>query len=228
MHPSRSIAILLLSLVGLLSACALLEEPEAPSGPITAAPLSDTGSAVYRIVPDESEARFALDEHLRSARTGWALGADITVIGTTDQIAGELALDPADLSTAQIGEIRVNARALETDEFYRNRAIRNQILNTDAYEFITFAPTEVAGLPATATLGDPVTFTVDGDLTIQDTTLPQTFAVTATLVTENEVHGTAQTVVTHESYGLTIPKVANVSFVADEVTLTFDFVARTP
>jgi polyisoprenoid-binding protein YceI len=231
-----------------LSACGVLQEPEEASGPIEAVPLAIEESApnqtdaeqeaavdlpapgggviVYTIVPGESTVRFELEEDLRSARTGWSLGARITVVGTTDQVAGELALDLADLAATRIGEIRINARTLETDEFLRNRAIQNQIMLTEEYEFISFVPTSVNGLPDSAKVGDSVTFSIDGDMTIRDTTLLQTFAVTATLVSDTQIEGTASAVINREQYGLTIPNVANVTYVEEEVELYIDFIAR--
>jgi polyisoprenoid-binding protein YceI len=179
------------------------------------------------IVPGESTARFELEEDLRSAVTGWSQGARITVVGTTDQVVGELALDLANLAATEIGEIRMNARTLKTDEFFRTRAIQNQILLTEEYEFITFLPTSIEGLPDSAEVGESVTFNITGDLTVRDTTLEQTFAVTATVVSNTQIEGSASTVIDRESYGLTIPNVANVTFVEEEVELYIDFIART-
>lgn len=224
----KRLSYVLAAVLGLLalSACSLLQEPEAASGPITAAPLLAGDTAVFTIIPGESSARFELEEDLRSALTGWGLGARITVVGETDQVTGEFALDVTDLQASQVGEIRINARTLETGEFYRNRAIRNQILNTDLYEYITFQPTDIEGLPDSATVGDSVTFTLTGDLTIRDVTRQETFAVTATLVSPTEIVGSASTVIEREAYALTIPNVANVTYVEEAVELYIDFTAR--
>lgn len=184
-------------------------------------------TAVYTIIPGESTVRFELEEDLRSALTGWALGARITVVGTSDQVTGQFTLDPNDPPTAQFEAIRIAADTFKTNEFMRNVAIRNQILHTDTYPFIIFQPTEVVGLPSPVTPGESVSFEIIGDLTIQETTRPETFAVTATLLSDGHITGTAHTVIERESYGLDIPSVANVTFVEEEVVLTIDFVART-
>ena len=97
-----------------------------------------TTEGIFKIVPAGSETRFLIDEVLR--------GDPITVVGSTDQVAGQLAVDPGDLSSAQVGVIQVNARTLTTDNQFRNRAIKNRILRTDQHEFVTFTPTEVVGL----------------------------------------------------------------------------------
>ncbi len=93
-------------------------------------------SLIFEIAQDGSEARFIIEEVLR--------GADKTVIGATDQVAGQIAIDPATPSNSQVGAIRVNARSLTTDSDLRNRAIKNQILRTNDFEYVTFEPTAIS------------------------------------------------------------------------------------
>ena len=93
---------------------------------------AEAGLAVYTIQQSASQVRFTIYEELR--------GAPTDVVGMSDQVAGELAVDINNLSTAQVGEILINARTLATDQDRRNQAIRNRILFTDSYEFIRFAP----------------------------------------------------------------------------------------
>jgi polyisoprenoid-binding protein YceI len=188
--------------------------PEA-AAPEAAAP---AGLRVYAISQADSEVRFQLDEDLRGQR--------VTVTGVTDQVAGELAIDPNDLSSAQVGVIQINARTLATDNNFRNRAIQNQILNTGEFEFISFSPTSIEGLPASVNMGEEVEFVLAGDLTIRDITNPVQFFVTATAVSEDQLIGTAVASVFRADYGLQIPSVPNVANVEEEVELTIDFVAN--
>jgi polyisoprenoid-binding protein YceI len=184
-----------------------------------AAQASDVGQRrVYQISQDASRVTFELDEDLRGER--------MTVVGATDQVAGELAIDLANLSTAQIGVIQINARTLLTDNNFRNRAIQNEILETGAYEFITFAPTAISGLPASAAPGQEIAFTVEGDLTIRDVTQPVSFDVVATAVSEDELAGRATASIEREAFGLIIPQVRQVANVEETVELTIEFVAR--
>jgi polyisoprenoid-binding protein YceI len=232
------LVLLLLIAVLALSACGVLSEPEAPSAPIEAIPLAEqaepaveseaesdapaaesaAGQTVYQITPAGSSVRFELDEDLRGER--------ITVVGETDQVAGELALDLANPGSAQIGVIQINARGLTTDNNFRNRAIQNEILNTGNFEFITFTPTAVNGMPASAAVGDTVEFTIDGDLTITDQTQPVTFNVSATLVSEGQIAGTATAVINRTDFGLNIPSVPSVANVEEEVDLIITFSAN--
>jgi polyisoprenoid-binding protein YceI len=197
--------------------------PAATAAPATEAATSESASTlssasiVAQIVSDESEARFIIDEVLNNAPK--------TVIGTTNQVAGELAVDPSDPAKSQVGIIQVNARTLTTDSEFRNRAIKNQILQTDQYEFITFTPKQIVGLPATGAVGQSYTFQIVGDLTIRDVTKEVTFEVTATPASDSRLEGTAQTTIRYADYGIAIPQVRQVASVDEQVRLEIEFVA---
>jgi polyisoprenoid-binding protein YceI len=169
---------------------------------------------------DETVAVFELDEELG--------GTPTLVVGTSDTVLGRISLDPADLSATEIGTILVNARAFTTDESLRNRAIRGVILDTDAFEFVEFAPTGIEGLDGAAAVGDGLAFTVTGDLTVRDVTREAVFDVTATLVADDRIEGVATTTVLRSDYGIAIPSVPRVANVSDEVALRLEFVASPP
>ena len=193
-----------------------------PATVATAAPTSTPtpasgGLIVFTIVPAESEARFLIDEVL--------LGRPNTVVGVTNQVAGELAVDPANPAAAQVGPVIVNARTLVTDNNFRNNAIKNRILLTNTYEYITFTPTAIRGLPTTVTIGQPFAFEIEGDLSITDATRTVVFAVTVTPVSSERIEGLARTTVLWRDFGLFIPDSPSVDTVADEVTLELEFVA---
>jgi len=236
-----SVMILLLIAVLALSACGVLSEPEAQSAPIEAVPLEEStdseeamieeeptvddepieevsAAVIYTISPDGSAVRFELDEDLRGER--------ITVVGETDQVAGELSIDLNNLGDTQVGVMQINARGFTTDNNFRNRAIQNKILNTGNFEFITFEPTAVNGLPDAAAVGDTVEFTIDGNLTVTDQTQPATFNVTATVTSEDQLTGTATAVITQSDFGINIPSVQNVANVEEEIELYIDFTAN--
>lgn len=170
-----------------------------------------------QIVQEQSEARFVIDEVLNNA--------PFTVVGTTNQVAGEIAVDAQNPSATQVGVIQVNARTLATDSQFRDRAIKNRILSTDTYEFVTFTPKQLVGLPASGTVGETYTFQIVGDLTIRDITREATFDVTVTPTSDTSLEGTAQTIIRYADYGITIPQVRQVASVSDEVRLEIEFVA---
>jgi polyisoprenoid-binding protein YceI len=188
-----------------------------PAAQATPAASADSGEIVAQIVPAESQARFVIDEVLNNSPK--------TVVGTTDQIGGELAVNLADPSQTRVGTITINARTLTTDSEFRNRAIKNQILATNNYEFITFTPSQIVGLPADAQAGQSYTFQIVGDLTIKGVTRPITFDVTVNPVSNERLEGKASSTITYADFGISIPRVPNVASVADQVRLELDFVA---
>jgi len=181
-----------------------------------AAAIPATGLTVYQISADNSEAHFEINEVLR--------GSPKLVIGKTNQVAGEVALNPGDLSTVQIGEILIDARTLATDDDRRNNMIRNRILSTDQFEYISFKPTQISGLTGSGAPGQSYTFQVTGDLTIRDTTQPVTFDVTVTAESPEKLSGSAKATIKRADFNLNIPSVPFVANVGDTVNLQIDFV----
>lgn len=182
--------------------------------------VDDTSNlTVFRIDPEQSQVTFRIEEDLFGTRT--------TVIGTTDQIAGDIAIDFENIANTQLGTIRVNVRTLVTDEQFRNRSIRGQILLSaqDEFEFAEFVPTELIGLPQQAEIGETVEFTINGDLTLKGITQNVSFDSSVTLVSETEIEGTALAIVMREQFELTIPEAPGVANVAEEVELQIDFIA---
>lgn len=208
---------------------ALLGEAQTASGVVTAVPLATSAAsettttsgsdlAVFEISSANSEVSFSIYEELA--------GQPKTVVGVTNQVAGQIAINLDDLSQSQVGVIQVNARTFVTDNDRRNNAIRNFILATDQYEFITFTPTEVINLSGSAEPGQPVTFQIAGDLTIRDVTQPVVFDITVQ-GDSTSLTGTATAVIDRNDYNLTIPSVPSVANVGTEVTLAINFVATT-
>lgn len=186
-------------------------------------PTADNASSpltIFQISQEESEVRFIIYEELR--------GQPKDVIGTSNQVAGEVAVDPSDLTTVKAGEIRINARTLVTDEDRRNQAIRNRILHTDQYEFITFVPTEIIGLSGSGHLGESYSFQIAGDLTIQDITQKVVFDATVQVISETRLEGFASATIRREDFNLIIPSVPFVANVGEEVVLEIDFVLIIP
>jgi polyisoprenoid-binding protein YceI len=203
-----------------ISAPTLPPAAEATAAAEGEAAAADAGEAVtFAIVPAESEVRFMLDEDLRGER--------ITVVGTTREVAGQIRVNFADPAASEVGTIRINMRTLATDNEFRNRAIRGQILRTSepANEFSDFVPQSITGLPETVTIGQPFSFQISGTFTVLGTQQPITFDVTVTPVSETRIEGSARAVINRNDWGLTIPSVPGVANVEEEVELEIAFVA---
>lgn len=183
------------------------------------AEVATASDTTFTIVSEESEVSFTLQEDLAGVRT--------TVVGVTNQIGGNIAVNFDNPQESQVGAIEINVRTLATDNEFRNRAIRDRILgsNQSQYEFTTFTPTAIAGLPETVAVGDTFTFTLTGNLPIRDITQEVTWDVTVTVVSETRIEGTATTQVLRSQYELQIPSVPSVANVTDEVDLKIEFVA---
>ena len=192
-------------------------QPEATQVP---AAVQATGDArLFRIVPEESEARYEIDELLR--------GEPTRVVGLTDQVAGDIIVDFANASASQVGVIRINVRTMETPEDRRDRAVRSRILQSaeDQFEFVDFTPTALEGLPDAVSVGDTVSFTIVGDLKVRDITAEARFQATITVVAEDRLEGTAEATILRSTYNLVIPQVPFVADVGEEVLLGIKFVA---
>jgi len=216
-----------MSIVGLVGYNAF-RTPAAATGPIQAVPLQATtvtgattpdadDTQLFQIQPGQSTARFTLTEVLR--------GEPKTVVGETDQVAGQIAVDPSSPDDAQVGTILINARTLATDDSQRNRMIQNFILSTNDYEYVSFTPTSGIGLPQTATLGTPYRFQINGQLSLKGVTRDVTFDATVTPVTDAQLHGMATTTIQRNDWGLSIPDVPFVANVSDQIQLDLNFVA---
>jgi polyisoprenoid-binding protein YceI len=183
-----------------------------------AAAQAAAGGTLYRIATSGSQVSFTLTELLR--------GVPNTVVGTTDQIAGDIFVDFATPANSKVGIININARTLVTDQEFRNSAIRGKILESasDKYQFITFTPTSITGLPDKVEVGSTIKFKVVGDLKIRDIIKSVTFDVSVTAAADS-LTGSATTQVTRDMYNLQIPNAPGVADVSNDVTLDIKFTA---
>jgi len=179
------------------------------------------GEIVFRIVPDQSEARFLIEEVLA--------GSAKTVVGVTSAVSGEISGAFGSPQAVAVGPIQVDLRTLATDNAFRNRAIRDAILQTgnDANRFAVFQLTGIEGLPADVALGTAYELSLSGDLTIHGVTLPVTFAAVVTAVSEARLEGTASVSLPYSDFDIHILRLPReVASVGDVVTLEIDFVAE--
>jgi polyisoprenoid-binding protein YceI len=212
--------------VGVVGYAALKTSP-APSGPIQTLPLQASTSdaagpqnaddTVFVIQPGASSASFQLTEVLR--------GSPANVVGKTDQVSGQIAVDLDEPDAAQVGTILINARTLATDNAQRNSAIARFILGTDQYEYISFTPTSVTGEPDAAQIGSSYNLQLTGPLTIKGVSRDVTFNAIVTPASDTRLDGIATATVRFADWGLSIPDVPFVADVSDDVVLSLIFAA---
>ncbi len=220
------IAIVVVALLAVVGGLALLRSAGGAttkaSKPVVAATVatSSTGK-VFTIESSSSQATFTIKEIL--------FGNPNTVVGTTNQVAGQIRVDQQDPALSQVGQIKVDVSTLVTDNNLRNNIIRNQILETNqsANQYATFVPTTLKGLPTTPlAYGQRITFQIVGQLTLHQVTRPATFATQATLVNATTLTGTAQSTIVYGDYNVSIPSVPSVAGVPNTVVLALTFTAQ--
>jgi polyisoprenoid-binding protein YceI len=189
-----------------------------PSVTPTITPTAQPNQVLFRIVPEESQARFIVDE-LKPFIIG--------LVGSTDQVAGDFIVDFDHPPNSRVGTIRINVRTLRTDDPSRNESIRCCILLSERpeYEFSDFIPTAIQGLPDTVSIGDTVHFQITGDLSLRGITRSLTFDTTLMLVSETEITGLATTTIQRANYDLLEGGLIEHG-VSEAVTLEIEFVAR--
>ena len=226
----RSAGVVLL--LAALSACAAPAVPEDPASPadlpaetVAEAPPTDSqptarpGEFVtFRFDPSATEVRFVIGEILG--------GAPNTVIGVNDQVSGEILINASNPGASQIGAIEIAADGFATDNNLRNRAINQFVLQSGSFPVITFTPTSIAGIPDEVSPGAVLTLQIEGDLTIREVTQPVSFEATITVISENEIKGTAAATIARSDFELTIPSVPRVAGVDEHLLLELDFIAR--
>lgn len=186
-----------------------------------AATLSPTTTGkVFTIDASSSQASFTTHEVL--------LGQPKAVVGTTNGVSGQILVDTTTPSKSAVGAIRIDLTGLTTDSDMRNQTIQNRILETSdpSNQYATFVTKSVSGLPSSVAVGQKLTFTLTGDLTIHQVTRTVTFTATATLTSATELTGQAQTTIHYSDYNISIPNVPQVSDVSDTVTLALAFTAK--
>ena len=173
----------------------------------------------FVIVGGESSVRFLIDEVIT--------GSQKTVVGETQSVEGTITADYANASAATISTITVDAGSFATDSSFRDKSIRNNILQSGQFPTITFTTTSISGLPDSVAVGDTVAVQVTGDLTIHGTTNQVTFDGSVTVVSDTELSGLLSLEITYADFGVQILRMPpDVASVADTVILEIEFVAR--
>lgn len=217
-----SMLVLMVAVVGCAGAPASTPENTPTEEPTSMPqPTSTPEPSVFRIVPDESEVRFAAVEEIKDKGFN-------TVIGTTSAVEGEITADYANPTATTLGLIRVDISTLVTDNALRNSSIKNIIVPTfmDEFQYAEFAATEIIGLPDEVTLNEAFTFQIIGDMTINGVTTPLTFEASVTPISETRLEGTASGEFSHIEHKMTIPDAMVLLGVNEMVKVEIDFVAE--
>lgn len=188
-----------------------------PTQPAAAPAAPASAAKLYRIDAAQSEVRYEVGE------TFFQDNRFATAIGRTRGVAGDILINAAEPAKSQIGDIVIDISQFKSDESRRDNFIRNNGLESARYPQATFKTTAIEGLPAAVNVGDEVSFTMTGDLTVKQTTKPVTWQVTLQL-TDQGLTGSASTQIKMSDFAVGPIKLAFLQ-TEDDVKLFFDFVA---
>jgi polyisoprenoid-binding protein YceI len=141
---------------------AALEEDAAAAPTVQAQPsdveLAPSTDGTWTIGPGSS-AGYRVDEVLN--------GANVTVAGTTGQVAGSVVVQGGDMASA---EVTVDVASISTDSGQRDGYFRSNVMDVATHPTGTFTVRGPVDLPELS--GTPVTVPVSGDLTLRGQTRP--------------------------------------------------------
>ncbi|MCB9162383.1 MAG: YceI family protein [Caldilineaceae bacterium] len=202
-------------------ATAAVEDTETAAASAPAAAL-DTAPGIaqtetFVIVPEESEARYSINEVFISDNN-----ALVTAIGRTTAITGSLTLNYADPAASTFDEFVVDISLLRSDRSRRDRAIRSRWLESATFPLATFKVTEVRGFPADPAEGESIDFQLVGDMTVKETTREVVWDVTA-ILEGDRLTGSATLATFLEDFNIPVPSIAGILRVTDGIELTLDF-----
>jgi polyisoprenoid-binding protein YceI len=198
---------------------AMVTEAATPTGETTGAGPAG-GSTTYTMVPEESRITYEVGETFIDQNNRFAVA-----IGTTPGVNGQVQVNFDSPQATSLSALSVDVSGLQSDSGRRDRAIRDRFLESARFPTVTFTPTTITGLPETIEPGVEYPLTLQGDLTIRDTTRPATFEARVTL-DGDALTGQATTSFLMSEFGFGPIDMFGVLKTEDEVKVTVDFVAR--
>ncbi len=184
----------------------------APTGEVGQAEIAEMpdGAVTFVVNGEESKASYTVEEELAGK-------GDVTAVGETTAIVGEIVLD-ADGNPIAGSRLDIDLRTLKTDETRRDNYLRGNSLESDTYPLATFVLTRVDNWTGTLTEGESVTFQMAGNLTVHGVTKEVVWESAATL-NEDVITGTASVEVEMGDFDIEKPSVGFVLSLDETVKL---------
>ena len=178
------------------------------------------GESVYRIDPSKSSLSYEIAEKLAGRSVSKAQG-------TTNGIAGDLAVNRDDPSKSRVGSIVANIEQFHSNNRLRDARIRSDFLESHAYPLATFTATSIEGLPASLAEGKATPFTIVGDAKVHGVTHAVTWDATGTLNADGvDVTATAKIKLT--DFGIDHVSIQGLVSASNDATLTMKLHAVDP
>lgn len=174
----------------------------------------------YLIAPGESEVKYKVGEVFINRGNTYNLA-----IGITKTIEGEITADPANLPASAIGPITIDISKFASDSPLRDQRIRDQWLESAKFPLAVFTPTQIDGLPESATPGEEIAIQITGDLKVRDAVKATTFD-TKIKFDGDTITGFATTKIQMTDFGFQPPDILGILKAENDAILEFTFVAK--
>lgn len=182
--------------------------------------VAGAGETVYRIDPTHSALGYQVEEKL--------LGQGVhKAKGSTNGIAGDIALNRADPSASRVGTIVANVEELHSDNRLRDARIRQDYLSSHDFPLASLTVTKLDGLPASIADGHTYHFTMTSDLTVKKIAKPVTWDVDAS-VANGKLTANATAHVKLSTWDAGPINLAGLVSTGDDATLTMKLTALDP
>jgi polyisoprenoid-binding protein YceI len=191
--------------------------PECADSALGSLPEGTAAATVLAIVPEESAARYRVQEEL--AQVG-----QTEAVGQTQAIIGQLAFDEAGMPIP-CSRFDVDLRTLQSDQARRDNFLYNNTLEAERYPLATFVLRAVEGLDAPLAEGEETTLTLIGDLTLKEATKLVAWEATVTMA-DGALTGAAATEFEMPDFAIEPPRVPVVLSLDETVRLEIDLTAR--
>ena len=191
--------------------------PECPVAEIGALPEGMDAATVYAIVPEESIARYRVQEEL--AQVG-----ETEAVGETQAIIGQFGFGEDGLPLP-CSRFDVDLRTLQSDQARRDNYLYQNTLEAETYPLATFVLRAVEGIDEPLAEGTETTVRLIGDLTLRDVTKLVAWEAHVTLV-DGVLTGTAATMFEMPDFGIEPPSVPVVLSLDETIRLEVDLTAR--
>lgn len=177
-------------------------------------------SLTFRIIPEESEAAYFVDEEL--AR----LGLPSTAKGTTNAIEGQLVLtaDGTALAPGSESMFTIELTTLTSDQARRDRSVQ-QALETSVFPVATFTIEGATGFDPSIGDGVQQDILLRGTLDLHGVQREVTWEVAA-IRESNVISALATVTFSFADFDITPPNIAGIVSVADEATLQVQLIAQ--
>ena len=178
----------------------------------------DAGAQALTLVPTATgnEARYRVREQL--ARLSFPSDA----VGRTTAVTGAIVFAADGSIDRERSRFVIDLTTLATDNQRRDGYVRRNTLVTDSFPTITLVPAAIRNLPWPLPPSGEGTFQLTGDLTLKGVTRPSTWHLFLQF-SDTVVAGVASTRLTFADHNMTVPRVAMVLSVEDDIRLEYEF-----